>query len=92
MLDVVWLFKAIAPNITFSHCYHHSQTIEVTEEDAKTLKWYDMAKKQQFVCDECAQPFSAQGGQFVSCPRDSWMMYLKARKMNGYVVEEAVSE
>jgi ABC-type sugar transport system ATPase subunit len=62
--DGTFLFTAIAPNITFSHCRHHRQTIEVTERDARTLKWTDIRDRKQFICDDCGQPFSAQGGKF----------------------------
>lgn len=72
--DGTFLFTAIAPNITFSLCYHHRQTIEVTERDARTLKWTDMRDRQQFICDDCDQPFSAQGGQFNYAQKGAFIL------------------
>lgn len=60
----VYMFTAIAQNISFSNCHHHSQTIQVTEKEARTLSWSDMRRKQRYWCKACGEPFAAEGGKF----------------------------
>lgn len=61
----VYMFTAFAPDITLGSFYHsHRQSIEVTEDEALSLRWFHMRDKQRYRCAFCGKKFVAQGGQF----------------------------